>query len=207
MNMSEAIDSRVINGFTVEISPNIDTEDPRNEDNAGIMACFHKRYNLGDKKDKHGLRHEDFSGWDAMEAHIYDELDAAVVLPLYLYDHSGITIATTPFSCPWDSGQVGFIYMTKKAARYNFGIKYVTKKILAKVTALLKGEVTTYDDYLKGDVYCVTVKDANGDVVDCCGGYYIDHDVPYAERFDYMYADAAVPTEKAEREVVNENAV
>ena len=30
-----------------------------------------------------------------------------LMLPLYLYDHSGITMNTTGFSCPWDSGQVG----------------------------------------------------------------------------------------------------
>ena len=33
-----------------------------------------------------------------------------VILSLYLYDHSGITMNTTGFSCPWDSGQVGWIY-------------------------------------------------------------------------------------------------
>lgn len=32
-----------------------------------------------------------------------------LMLPLYLYDHSGITMNTTGFSCPWDSGQVGWI--------------------------------------------------------------------------------------------------
>jgi hypothetical protein len=35
-----------------------------------------------------------------------------VVLPLYLYDHSGLTISTSPFSCRWDSGQVGYIHTT-----------------------------------------------------------------------------------------------
>ena len=39
-----------------------------------------------------------------------------LMLPLYLYDHSGITMNTTGFSCPWDSGQVGWIYAFKEDA-------------------------------------------------------------------------------------------
>ena len=36
-------------------------------------------------------------------------------LPLYLYDHGGITMSTNPFSCPWDDGgQVGWIYASKQ---------------------------------------------------------------------------------------------
>ena len=73
---------------------------PRLEfDNHCRMVCWHRRYRLGDPHDfaepadfqraMHGKRH--------------------LELPLYLYDHSGLTIATTPFSCPWDSGQVGWI--------------------------------------------------------------------------------------------------
>ncbi len=41
-------------------------------------------------------------------------LDKHVILPLYLYDHGGITMSTGPFSCRWDSGQVGWIYAEKK---------------------------------------------------------------------------------------------
>lgn len=51
---------------------------------------------------------------------LYDLVRATgqyVILPLYLYDHSGITISTGPFSCPWDSGQVGWIYAPKDTFR------------------------------------------------------------------------------------------
>ena len=33
-----------------------------------------------------------------------------VILPLYLFDHSGITMNTTGFNCRWDSGVVGWVY-------------------------------------------------------------------------------------------------
>jgi len=38
-----------------------------------------------------------------------------VILPLYLYDHGGITMNTGGFSCRWDSGQVGWIYASKES--------------------------------------------------------------------------------------------
>ena len=37
-------------------------------------------------------------------------------LPVYAYVHSGATIATTPFSCPFDSGRSGWVYCTLEAA-------------------------------------------------------------------------------------------
>ena len=47
----------------------------------------------------------------AMSTHglisMLESIDGFVFLPLYLFDHSGITMNTSGFSCPWDSGQVG----------------------------------------------------------------------------------------------------
>ena len=44
-----------------------------------------------------------------------------VILPLYLYDHGGITMRTSSFSDPWDSGQVGWIYASKQEFRNEMG--------------------------------------------------------------------------------------
>ena len=44
-----------------------------------------------------------------------------VILPLYLFDHSGISISTGSFHDPWDSGQVGFIYASKEKAKEGWG--------------------------------------------------------------------------------------
>lgn len=43
-------------------------------------------------------------------------------LPLYLYDHSGITMSTTTFSCPWDSGRVGMIFCSHEEAVKEWGV-------------------------------------------------------------------------------------
>lgn len=89
----------------------------------------------------------------------------AVVLPLYLYDHSGITMATTPFSCQWDSGQVGFIYCSFDKIKEEYG--ELTEETKAKAKEVLEAEVKVYDCYLRGDVYGYET-----DSGDSCWGYY-----------------------------------
>ena len=76
-----------------------------------------------------------------------------VILPLYLYDHSGITMSTSPFNCNWDSGQVGWVVVSKENVRKEFGVKRINKKLIEKVTNILEGEIKTYDQYLTGDIY------------------------------------------------------
>lgn len=107
--------------------------------------------------------------------------DNLCIVPIYMYDHSGITISTGPFSCPWDSGQVGFIYVTKETCDKqgeNFD----------NAEKIIKGEIETLDAYLTGNVYGYTIWETeeevedeiyNGtndfnsaEVVDSCYGYY-----------------------------------
>lgn len=79
-------------------------ENPREWENLAVMVCWHRRYNLGDK--------HYFKDPDDFKKKVKEKDN--IILPLYLYDHSGITISTSPFGCQWDSGQVGFIYCSKK---------------------------------------------------------------------------------------------
>ena len=123
---------------------------PREWDNLGKMVCFHRNYGLGDN---HSLTSNMFSSWDEMEKYLIKEYKAEVILPLYLYDHSGITMNTTGFSCRWDSGQVGFTYVTREDILNEFGGKRITKSLREKVEGILVSEVETYDQYISGDVY------------------------------------------------------
>jgi len=158
-------------GHTIKIYQDPEPIDPRDgghQDNFGTMVCFHKRYNLGDE---HGLISSNFDGWSELEGYLIKELDAAVALPLYVYDHSGITIRTAPFSCPWDSGQVGFIYATRQNIRNNYGVKRIWRGTLERATKLLESEVEEYDRYLTGQVYGYRIEDADGEDADSCWGY------------------------------------
>ncbi len=93
-------------------------DSPRNWDNLGKMICFHRGYDLGDK---HNYNADDYNSWGEIEKAIIKEENPAVILPLYMYDHSGISISTSPFGCRWDSGQIGFVLVSKKQALEEFG--------------------------------------------------------------------------------------
>lgn len=71
----------------------------------------------------------------------------ALCRPLYLYDHGGITISAGKFSCPWDSGQVGWQYVTEEALQAEWNGD--RDRALAYMDATL----SEYDDYLRGEVY------------------------------------------------------
>ena len=83
-------------------------------------------------------------------------LRKAVVSPLYLYDHSGITMNTGGFSCPWDSGQVGFAIITEEKGVEEWGHDW-----REKAEARIKAEVEEYARYLEGNVYGYRTFDKN----------------------------------------------
>lgn len=144
-------------------------DSPRTWDNLGTMICFHKRYDLGDS---HGYSSIDYSSWEQMEKDLIKKENTAVILPLYLYDHSVVTISTAPFSNRWDSGQVGFILVSKEKALADFGGKIVTAKLKQKIEKQLEGEVETYAQFLEGDVYGFSIEDEDGNHIDSCYGFY-----------------------------------
>ena len=138
-------------GYTINIEQDIDAQSPREWDNIGTMACWHSRYNLGDK--------HNFDNPDEFKEQI--TTNDNFILPLYLYDHSGITISTKPFGNNWDSGQVGFIYCSKEKAQQEFPNYKDFKKLKGHIYAILEQEVKTYDQFLTGDVYGFSVENTD----------------------------------------------
>ena len=93
--------------------------------------------------------------------------DAAIVkLPLFAYDHSGLTISTRPFHCSWDSGQIGWIYRQKSEILREFRRKRLTQGLRERVFDIFRAEVAAYDQFLTGDVWMVSLRDAAGAVCD-----------------------------------------
>lgn len=160
------------NGKTINIKSDDYSESPREWDNLGTMICFHGRYNLGDE---HKFNPEDYNSFDEMEKAVEKQFDA-VVLPLYLYDHSGITISTSPFSCTWDSGQLGFIAISKEKARNCYRWEVITKKRKELLTTYLEHEVKNYDQYLRGEVFGFEILNSDGEVEERGLGFYSEED-------------------------------
>ena len=162
-------------GNVLEIYHDEDVSNPRPDDEGrvGFLAAFHSRYDLKDPDIP--FQTADFNSFDEMKQHIMKSLRATVCLPLFLYDHSGITISTTPFQCAWDSGQIGFIYTTSERLN-NVGIKIKDgeswEDYSSRLKEMLVNEVAEFDQYITGDVYRFEVKDDEGNHVDSCSGFY-----------------------------------
>jgi len=161
------MESVMYKGYTIEITPDDDPINPVEEfDGLGTMVCLHGRYRLGHKQDRSLMPLE--------------HSKKVISLPIYMYDHSGITINTTGFSCPWDSGKLGFIYVEKDKIRKEYGWKKLTKKRVEQVKTYLEGEVEIYDQYLTGSVYGFQITDHEDEDIDddgSCWGYFgYDHE-------------------------------
>ena len=243
----------------LQICQDNDASSPRDDqDNLTVMACFHRRYLLGDNlADKSGDKYEpltylrklvkDTVSGDTLVAAVKagkcprlrvspsdqhfplynifggedDELlvenvaaenlaseladiidcsddivgfngclsllsDYMEYLPLWLYDHSGITMScgarTYPYSDRWDSCQVGWIF-AKKETLIKEGV--ATEENWRKVAKeVMEYDVKVYDDFLTGQVYGYQLYEADQpespneepdwEMTDSCWGFYGD---------------------------------
>lgn len=169
---------------------------------APVLACWHRRYLLGTDdgpslvqeqiRNSVNYRHaweeytyETPSGgyyenkhWLDFESPV-DLCNAAhkcgfLVLPLFLYDHSGITMNTTGYSCRWDSGQVGFIAWSREARQEWHGESWIHdgKQRKEKDLEVMRNIVREYDQYLTGDVFIVTIYDLDGNELQSEGNVF-----------------------------------
>jgi hypothetical protein len=160
--------------------------DPRDYDNMGVILAYHRRYSIGDIDRRDRIRNpaDGINGWGEFEQYLRDEEDAAVILPVYMYDHSGIVLSTTSFSCPWDSGRLGVIFCTNKMIKNEYRVDVITDKEIELATQRLVEEVKDYSAYVSGEVYQYTVLETqvcnlgheHEKEVDFCGSYYSRED-------------------------------
>tara|TARA_B100000700_G_scaffold178953_1_gene197615 strand:- start:11141 stop:11836 length:696 start_codon:yes stop_codon:yes gene_type:complete len=211
---------------------------PRDSDcNFAKMIFVHPRYELGDSNPLNILRddiinHPRYNTTTAESYNLNDARDLleyaqkidlfAVFQKVYCYEHSGITIDTEPFSCPWDSGMLGFMYVTKDDIRENWNIKRVTKQYLERAKQLMLAEFKTQKSYVDGENYGFAIfeKQEDGSIerTDTCHGFigddlktngltdYVDEDLhEELERifneYDFVSWSEAMETEKSAEEV------
>lgn len=168
--MESAIETTEYRDYKIEVHLDQYPESPREWDNLGTMVCWHGRYDLGDKHDF--ASPQDFQEWA--------ESQNIVILALYLYDHGIVGMSTESFvgralHAEWDSGQVGYIYVTAEKLCKEYQKQRVSRKLREHAAEVLKGEVSTYNDFLSGAVYAYVLRDPNGEVAASCYGFYGDH--------------------------------
>ena len=150
--------------YLLRIEESWDAEDPRTWDNLGTMLCCNRRYRLGDCNSneeteealielcrKYGKTDEEIDEMTfSDEVRFLLNQENICSLPLWIYDHSGISMSTGAVD-QWDSSFVGLIYVEKE----NFieCVGYEPDDWKAEATKILREEISTYDDYLQGNIY------------------------------------------------------
>lgn len=167
--MTDPFETYQLHGFTVQVFQDDCAENPRSAFETRVrLVCWHSRYRLGDSHDFY--EPADFLSWWAKAG------ADGLCVPLYLYDHSGLALSTRPFHCPWDSGQIGWAYLTAAALANKFPDVAAAQR-LAAAQQLIDAEVELYNAYISGDVWGFTVRTDHGADVDRCWGYYGLHAV------------------------------
>jgi hypothetical protein len=198
--MNNPLEKTQYKGWTIRLETDPEPANPREWDNLGHMACWHRRYTLGDEQPE--TSPEEFLKALAqqavsqnypeplLEANLEKILeDHYAIAPLYLYDHSGISMSTKPFSCPWDSGQVGLIYCKLSDAQKEWG-NLDKKRLKEKALQCLANEVEAYTQYLEGDVTGWIIENEQGEEIDSVWGYFPDDSQGYSNRWKTPLAEA-----------------
>jgi len=183
--MSDSVETIEYKNHKIEIFYDECGYSPRENDNMCVFHIGHSRYSFGD---------ENYTDRESIDEAFHEAKKAGdLVLPLYMYDHSGITISLSPFSCPWDSGQVGFVQVKRKEIIDNFGKKIFTKKLKQKAEEVAEMEVKEMDSYVRGEVYGYKIDEDEGD---SCWGFVGDIKYCIEEAksvIDYIVKNETIP--------------
>jgi len=161
--MSNVLLEEKINGYLVRILHDDGADNPILEEEAIKIAVWCRNYDFGNC--------HDFE--DPQEFTQFCKNNRVVKVPIFMLDHSGITINTTGFGCPWDSSQVGWAFLTESA---------IAEHGISNPMAQLKAAVDTLNDYLVGNCYGYEILKQCAccgspiEVVDSCWGFFGEYD-------------------------------
>ena len=172
----------------IRIEPDEGGRNPRKDaDYGSTLYAVHRRYDFSDKQAPK-LDRGGFSNWDDVKQALIRTEDAVVILPVYMYDHSGLSVQTHPFGCRWDSGQLGFIYVPRRNLRDYYGVQRLTAKSTQRIEASLRQDIEVLNTYLTEGCYALIIEARDGsdwEQVDSCGGF-IGSDVKTNGMMDYL---------------------
>ena len=162
----------------IHIKQEDNPESPRGWSNAWKWYSNHRRYAFDKENGKYLSIDDIFDGETEEGESINDAIlrqnpEFLDVRPIYLADHSSISISLGSFNDPWDSGVGAYAVITREQAEADApDLKGDDDKLIEAAYGWLEGEVESYQNYLDGDVYGYVVEDGSGDQTDSCWGYY-----------------------------------
>lgn len=109
------------------------------------------------------------------------------ILPVYLFEHSGMHISTQDLTKGpdgrWDAGQVGWVYADKKAILAGYG--KCGPEEMKRAEKALASEVELYDKYLSGECYGFQLY-KDGEEMDSCWGFLGDFEEVRKDISEYL---------------------
>lgn len=154
---------------TIKIYVDPDPINPVKEyDEYTHMTCAHRRYNLG-----HEQHSEPMTEDEVRENVSFHGDEILAILPLSLFDHSGISISTG-ISRGWDSGQVGWAYVTRSQIEKMGDASEPYVENDPRLLEIIEQDVKSYDQYLQGECYGFVIEGSDGEELDSCWGYLGD---------------------------------
>lgn len=144
-----------------------DVPNPRGTDNwLGHFVMYHNKYDFSDEEIKRKFP-------DIEDLYDYFEQTKCVKLPVYMLDHSGLTISTSSFNDPWDSGCVGVIFLSEEEIKKYLGKSIITREDYDNIITILSKEIDYLDIWVRGDIYGFVVIDKDTDEqIESCWGFY-----------------------------------
>jgi hypothetical protein len=110
-------------------------------------------------------------------------MDDFIVFGYSAHIHSGVALGSVYLidgpekqSYGWDSGFAGYIFASKEKIRNEFGIKHITNKVIKAVQEHFQNEIKCYNQDIEGEIYCYSVFNSDGDVIDSCSGFYKENE-------------------------------
>jgi len=199
--VEDVIEEIKYKGYKIKIYYDFDPESPRLWNNAGkiVMKNF-RNYAVGDEQRDFqydnslveyfageaagalGLDVDTYYGMEDKDSELVEDWVNRNYLwhGLDFRDYGG---GQTSLSICSDT-EDGFIYIPHSQALDEWGdvsdklawkMGVMTDKLREKALRYLEGEIETYDQYLRGDVYGFVIEDSEGEEVDSCWGYYGDY--------------------------------
>lgn len=195
MSRNDAIHEENYKGVNIYIIPDDDPQssNPMDYDMLGKQVYWHRRMNLGHcwkETNKYSpmewlereINDDVYEVWQNKHSRRLEYQDYLMelfqknnlVIPVSAYEHGDITISASGRRAGWDSfdsGQLGFVYVSHEDIKKEFNVKRLTKKVLERAEKTLQAEVSNYDDYLTGQVYGYVIENEHEEELDSCWGF------------------------------------
>lgn len=165
------------NNTTLLINRSENPVSPREYFRVWTWVSNYRKFNGDENADKSIL---DFYFKNRTEE-IYQDKNI-IIVPIYAYIHSGISLSTKRFNDKWDSGIFAVAYLKKSENPERFDA--ISKELSIGVD--LSVEVSQLQDYLNGEVYSVErLDDESQESLDYCDDIYGVADLSEYVRSEY----------------------